>query len=488
MLDASTTALQLSLSKNINFEMENDKEEQLTVKECLLAMELEIFELQLCLGDLQEEFKLIKKAYFKRVLQCHPDKPNGDAATFRHVNAAFELLRSMFEQRSVQSFAAEAEKQKPKKHRAGLGGFKAQSHAFYEQAAEELVPTYRVVLAKSARSKCNQKTPSARKCAAGATIPKNAVRVGSINLESGSYGRWCHVECWRVPAAVWMGLPDLDQCQDYAQFESALTSMNEVVFCGFNELSEQDRELVVQHVMNKEHWASHRKIKRETQNVTSGLRANENLTLHDNVESSSNKCARTDNDTSVAIPKVEKETASQALVKGKGGKQQFVVPLPDSNPECLNGKTIVLTGIFPEIGGGVGLNLGKDRMKRMIKSFGGKVTSAVSGRTDYLIVGQEPGMSKVSKAREMPKCQLVSPRDLVRSIEGQAELKELPAPEISSFSTGFRNNGLALLPSREDNEAAAGRSPPSSHQVAKAKKSGKSSSYKAGNIGRIGSN
>jgi hypothetical protein len=30
----------------------------------------------------------------------------------------------------------------------------------------------------------------------------------------------------------------------------------------------------------------------------------------------------------------------------------------------------VLTGIFPEIGGGSGLSLGKDRLKAIIESFG----------------------------------------------------------------------------------------------------------------------
>jgi hypothetical protein len=30
-----------------------------------------------------------------------------------------------------------------------------------------------------------------------------------------------------------------------------------------------------------------------------------------------------------------------------------------------------------------------------VESFGGRVTSAVSGKTDILLVGKEPGMSKV---------------------------------------------------------------------------------------------
>jgi NAD-dependent DNA ligase len=53
------------------------------------------------------------------------------------------------------------------------------------------------------------------------------------------------------------------------------------------------------------------------------------------------------------------------------------------------------------------LNLGKDRVKSMVEAFEGKVTGAVSGRTHVLIVGKEPGLSKVSQAEGQPNCQLM---------------------------------------------------------------------------------
>jgi hypothetical protein len=74
----------------------------------------------------------------------------------------------------------------------------------------------------------------------------------------------------------------------------------------------------------------------------------------------------------------------------------------------LAGKTIVLTGVFPELGGGCGLNLGKDKARRLCEQFGGRVTTAVSGRTDLLLVGSEPGASKVAKARSTPGCMLMN--------------------------------------------------------------------------------
>ena len=48
--------------------------------------------------------------------------------------------------------------------------------------------------------------------------------------------------------------------------------------------------------------------------------------------------------------------------------------------------------------GGAGLELGKARCRAMIEAFGGRVTSAVSGKTDYLVVGKSPGAKKVSEA------------------------------------------------------------------------------------------
>ena len=59
------------------------------------------------------------------------------------------------------------------------------------------------------------------------------------------------------------------------------------------------------------------------------------------------------------------------------------------------------------MGGGSGLNLGKDRVKKMVEAFGGKVTGSVSGRTHILVVGKEPGLGKVSQAEGQPSCQLM---------------------------------------------------------------------------------
>lgn len=92
-----------------------------------------------------------------------------------------------------------------------------------------------------------------------------------------------------------------------------------------------------------------------------------------------------------------------ALAKAPAKKKaRFVVPVPGKNgaasSDSLKGQTVVLTGVFPEIGGGAGLSLGKDRAKRLLESFGARVTSSVSGKTTLLVVGKAPGYSKVRRA------------------------------------------------------------------------------------------
>ena len=46
---------------------------------------------------------------------------------------------------------------------------------------------------------------------------------------------------------------------------------------------------------------------------------------------------------------------------------------------------------------GVGESLTREEMTDLIKKYGGKVTTSVSRRTSYLVVGEDAGESKLSK-------------------------------------------------------------------------------------------
>jgi replication factor C subunit 1 len=72
----------------------------------------------------------------------------------------------------------------------------------------------------------------------------------------------------------------------------------------------------------------------------------------------------------------------------------------------------------------------------MIISFGGHVTGSVSGRTTLLVVGKEPGASKVKKATER-NIPLLDLNAIVQVIEGKA-VEATERAQIESFSSGCR--------------------------------------------------
>jgi DNA ligase (NAD+) len=59
----------------------------------------------------------------------------------------------------------------------------------------------------------------------------------------------------------------------------------------------------------------------------------------------------------------------------------------------LAGKTFVITGTLP--------NMSRERASEAIEAAGGKVTNSVSKKTDFLVVGADPGGSKFNKAQEI---------------------------------------------------------------------------------------
>jgi DNA ligase (NAD+) len=61
-------------------------------------------------------------------------------------------------------------------------------------------------------------------------------------------------------------------------------------------------------------------------------------------------------------------------------------------PGVLSGKTFVITGTLP--------SLSREAATELIEAHGGKVTSSVSARTDFLLAGEGPG-SKLQKAVEL---------------------------------------------------------------------------------------
>ncbi|OIW27341.1 DNA replication factor C, large subunit [Coniochaeta ligniaria NRRL 30616] len=68
------------------------------------------------------------------------------------------------------------------------------------------------------------------------------------------------------------------------------------------------------------------------------------------------------------------------------------VEIPQGEDNCLLGKSFVFTGLLKTIG--------RDEAIALVKQYGGKVTGAPSSKTDFVVLGDDAGPSKLRKIRE----------------------------------------------------------------------------------------
>ncbi|KRY47934.1 Replication factor C subunit 1, partial [Trichinella britovi] len=127
------------------------------------------------------------------------------------------------------------------------------------------------------------------------------------------------------------------------------------------------------------------------------------------------------NDSSVETPKKVKQTSkpatpSSSAEKRKGkdeneklsgrpsfGYQRFLQregpralgtrEIPKGAENCFQGLTFVLSGILETVD--------REDVKLLIQKYGGRVTGAVSKKTDYLVAGRDCGETKTKKAKEL---------------------------------------------------------------------------------------
>ena len=86
---------------------------------------------------------------------------------------------------------------------------------------------------------------------------------------------------------------------------------------------------------------------------------------------------------------------------------QESAPSATNQSNKFNGKSFVLTGTLP--------TLKRDEAKDFIQKAGGKVTSSVSSKTDFVVVGEDAG-SKLQKAEELGITRL-SEAELLQMLE-----------------------------------------------------------------------
>ncbi|RKP19960.1 DNA replication factor C, large subunit [Rozella allomycis CSF55] len=71
----------------------------------------------------------------------------------------------------------------------------------------------------------------------------------------------------------------------------------------------------------------------------------------------------------------------------------IAMEIPECADNCMSGMTFVLTGNY--------CSLTREEAEDLIKRYGGRVTSAPSRKTSYLVVGSEPGQTKLAKAQAL---------------------------------------------------------------------------------------
>lgn len=121
----------------------------------------------------------------------------------------------------------------------------------------------------------------------------------------------------------------------------------------------------------------------------------------------------------------------QSYLNREGPRLLGTRDIPEGTPGCLNGVTVVMTGVLECIE--------RDDAKALLERCGAKVTGSISRKTTYLVAGRDSGPAKIRKAEE---CK-------VKVLE-ENELYEL----IESFESS-NDKGKAKKPKVEDEQEAA---------------------------------
>ncbi|CAF1415067.1 unnamed protein product, partial [Rotaria sordida] len=87
--------------------------------------------------------------------------------------------------------------------------------------------------------------------------------------------------------------------------------------------------------------------------------------------------------------------------------------IPDGEKNCLNSLTFVISDVLQ--------SLERDECNTLIEKYGGRVTTTISGKTNYLIIGRDLSETKMNKAREM-NIKIISKDDLLELIRTRPEV------------------------------------------------------------------
>ena len=335
------------------------------------------------------DFSTVRKAFHRRALQTHPDK-GGENAAFVAVQEAFETLEKATDGGKV-----------PLSALVGKDLVKATVSKDQKRA-----PSYEFVAAKTGRGKCS---------VSGEFIPEGALKCGSFIAEIGEYGRWSSLQKWKVP--FWVQQCILFNSVTVDDVKVELECADGIFFSGVKKLPAPLLDALAAHMLDESNWAK--------PTAAGEASAREVAELQEKLEAEQ-EAAR-------AAPEVSSQLSQLS-------EADPVAKLPVPTPDAFKKMSFVLTGTFPDVGGGSGLKKGKGGVTDFIEQCGGAVKSAVSKKTSYLVAStDDAGASKVGKATELG-VPVIDFDGVLALARGGEDVK--PA-EITGFSNGFGGNSVA---------------------------------------------
>ena len=285
-------------------------------------------------GQPVTELRAQLDARYRVLARQHHPDKGGNADTFQDISNAYQIAIHSIDQ-NVED---------------------APSWSEFSVEPKTTQPFYRYEVSKSDRSTCVK---------TGEAIEANVIRVGSLVPQTGTYGRWNALSESRVPHAIWSTLPVYTtETPTTDQIDATVEALKKsVVIHGFDALPSSAQREVALHVAMTSNHAKAQKRK--------------------------------------AAPEAEPEPEVPGTAIVSAPARRFVAPVPgeDGVANCLDERIAVLTGTFEAVGAGAGgLDAGKEDLKRLLEKFGCKVTTSISGKTSFLMVGKDPGECKLKAA------------------------------------------------------------------------------------------
>eukprot|EP01080_Neovahlkampfia_damariscottae_P001958 gene1958-1466_t len=127
--------------------------------------------------------------------------------------------------------------------------------------------------------------------------------------------------------------------------------------------------------------------------------------------------------------------------------------IPIAKDECLSGKAFIISGVLE--------SLERNEIEELIKRYGGIIKTSMSKKVDFFIVGEEPGETKMKKAKQLNTKQL-SEDDFLQilrdssvkmemEMDSDEDAMDIQTPE-KKIKTPEKKEKVEILPVKRDND------------------------------------